>query len=52
MYVRHSIFSRPSFEDEHRSIQLKTTLYLDSIFLSDHTFIQTVTREISNDRES
>lgn len=51
MYVPHSIFSRPSSEDEYSSIQLKTTLYLDPTFLSVRTFIQAVTREIANDRE-
>lgn len=52
MYVSHCIFSRLTFEDEQLPVQLKTTLYFGSIFLSVHTFIQTVTREIANDRES
>ena len=51
MYVRHSIFSKSISEAEHGSIQLTATLYLVSILLSVHTFIQAVTREISNDLE-
>jgi hypothetical protein len=55
MYLRKYVIAysagRPSSEDEHSSIQLKTTLYLDSIVLSVHTFIQAFTQEIANDPE-